>query len=332
LGDRPLSWRLPSVIFGLLAVAAIYFFATLAFQNQWVGLLSASLFSLDGALFVESRTTKPEIYLLALMILAFWFFWAALRRGDRRLLLAAGAAAGAAAATKWTGLTALGSMVAFLLLRPLWGKQEKLARFAPKDLFMAFLVIPAAVYLASFIPYLTTGRTFSDLYEEHIGMFRYHWQLTAGHPYKSAWWTWPALLRPIWYAWEGNQVMGQGIVLLGNPVLWWAVPPTILLGAIFAWRHRHPAVIFCLLAFLIGFLPFALFPRPLFIYHYLPSLSMGFPLLSFLLVKIWRPSYPLPIFFLLAVMALFFYFYPLYTFAPISLSEYGERMWLPTWR
>jgi DnaJ-class molecular chaperone len=46
----------------------------------------------------------------------------------------------------------------------------------------------------------------------------------ATHPYSSMWWSWPFLLRPVWYHFKdvpGDSSHVVGVWGGGNPLLWW---------------------------------------------------------------------------------------------------------------
>ena len=54
-------------------------------------------------------------------------------------------------------------------------------------------------------------------------MFSYHEGVTQDHPFKSSWYSWPIMYRPVYYYSAPIKAEGQWgtIVSLGNPVIWW---------------------------------------------------------------------------------------------------------------
>ena len=72
----------------------------------------------------------------------------------------------------------------------------RLANFA-----VCFVLIPAVVYLASFVP--VYGLSIPDLWEAQRRIFRDNTTTAiAGHTYMSAWPSWPLLVRPVWYLFD----------------------------------------------------------------------------------------------------------------------------------
>src|SRR5580700_10088232 len=63
-GDGPLGWRYPGVLFGALAVVAIYLCALALFAAQGPAIASALLAFFNQMLFVQSRIAMLDIFAL----------------------------------------------------------------------------------------------------------------------------------------------------------------------------------------------------------------------------------------------------------------------------
>ncbi|KAK4207261.1 Dolichyl-phosphate-mannose--protein mannosyltransferase [Rhypophila decipiens] len=118
-------------------------------------------------------------------------------------------------------------------------------------------------------------------------MFWHNNQLTSSHPYSSAPWQWPLLLRGVSF-WTQNDTRQQ-IYFVGNPVGWWiasgllAVYVGIVLADQFSLRrgvdaldHRSRSRLynstgFFFLAWATHYFPFYVMGRQLFLHHYLPA-------------------------------------------------------------
>ena len=149
-------------------------------------------------------------------------------------MLAGGLFLGLAVSTRWTSLWAEG----FLGLVLVAVRQKRLLR--PRDAglaALAFLAIPAGLYLASYWP-LTNLRPGLEPWQHSLQalvafqreVWSYHANLNATHPYFSKWYSWPWLYRPTWYHFKSEGGIVRGIVAIGNPALWWAsVPVTVAL-------------------------------------------------------------------------------------------------------
>jgi len=269
LGFNARGWRLLPAVFGTLLIVALYAFGTLATGRPSVGLSVAALGALDSMLLVESRIAKPEVFLVTFGVLAYAFGWAAVRTGRWGWLVAAGAAAGAACATKWTGLASL-AVLAVLV----WTAKRAGAAWPWWALAATLVAAPVLVYGASYLPHAFRGETLAELVRLHGNMYRYHATLQATHPYASPWWSWPLLLRPMWYHYEAHGGWMKGIFAVGNPVVWWAVLPAVALTARQA--RTCPALAFAVAGFVLSYFPYAFVGRLLFVYHFTPVLPFGY--------------------------------------------------------
>ena len=69
-GDNPLGWRYPGVLFGALAVVAIYLCALALFAAQGPAIAAALIAFFNQMLFVQSRIAMLDIFALAFGLLA----------------------------------------------------------------------------------------------------------------------------------------------------------------------------------------------------------------------------------------------------------------------
>ncbi len=69
-GDGPWGWRLGSVLFGLIAIAGMYFLARAAGASQWLGVGAAAVAATDNLLLIHGRIATLDIYAVSLMIVA----------------------------------------------------------------------------------------------------------------------------------------------------------------------------------------------------------------------------------------------------------------------
>lgn len=193
-------------------------------------------------------------------------------------------------------------------------------------------------------------------------MYKSNATLTATHPYSSKWYTWPFMIRPIYY-WNKASANNQPstvnsqpatsnkisrIYFLGNPVIWWASTVAmlyLLLNVLHGlYRGVRPKFLPALLigAYLLNILPFIGISRAMFLYHYFTALVFAIIALVYLIDQIQDPK-TLPIgsvragkkrifTILLAVsVASFIFFAPLTYGLPLSEKAYNFRVWLKTW-
>ena len=278
-----------------------------------------------------------------------WYAQTVLQKGVRAAILPmalCGVAFGLGCASKWTGIYAGAGLavVYFWVLYARWRQQQpgfgREAALAIGGGVAFFVVVPVAIYLAGYLPYVWRDPSFglADWWECQLSMFRYHSQLVATHSFESRWYTWPLMLRPVWYYMGSGLPQGTyaSIAVLGNPVVWWgglaallAVGRRILCGK----GSRRGAFVWVL--FLAQLLPWVLVTRCTFLYHYFPSL--GFTLLALLLwlarLERRRPQLARGLAVAMVALAavLFVWFYPALAGVPVSEGWARSLLWMPSW-
>jgi dolichyl-phosphate-mannose--protein O-mannosyl transferase len=382
LGFNTFGWRIMACIFGSLCVPLMYLLALKLWSNRWFASAASVLCCFDGMFFIQSRIGMIDVFPVFFVMLAYtvFLFHLQCRRRSTALitLLLTGVVLGVAVASKWIALAALASIGFFLVVRPLvrlvdwralrWRPNARLrlpggagAGVYIPTLLVALIAVPAAIYIASWIPFFVRGQfhTFSDLIAYQYQTYEYHATLTATHPYGSKWYTWPFLIRPVAYYFQGDglgtdpssgQPLVAGMVNLGNPLIWWASLPAIVSLPYFLIRYRSWPAAIILVGFISQWLPFAKITRVLFLYHMFGGLIFMVLALAFVLARMQialvaapdgrAPSRrPLPwamIAFLALVVITFLYFYPVWTALPIGYPSYIQgfpqgKMWLPSW-
>jgi dolichyl-phosphate-mannose-protein mannosyltransferase len=283
---------------------------------------------------------------------------------------------GVGIASKWIVLAAWASIVFLLVARairrhvdvhvgqegaPIWswgrGEGPAIAGGVRWDVYVplamvALVLIPIVIYGASWYPFFARGQfhNLADLIDYQRQSYIYHATLTATHPYGSPWWSWPFLSRPVLYYAEYTNLgidhwTGQALIAriedLGNPWIWWTSIPCVLSLPYFIIRHRSFPATVILLGFVTQYLPWSHISRVLFMYHMFGGLVFMILALAFVLAHIATNFPPFGRGLLAAHLGItvvaFFYFYPLWTALPISLSAndhgpgtpvWGPKMWL----
>jgi dolichyl-phosphate-mannose-protein mannosyltransferase len=100
-GDVPLGWRYPSVLFGSLAIVAMYLCGPALFTAQGPAIASALLAFFNQMVFVQSQIAMLDIFALAFGLLAIAAFIGGFRKQRPHLWFAlAGLAFGLSIARK----------------------------------------------------------------------------------------------------------------------------------------------------------------------------------------------------------------------------------------
>lgn len=70
LGDRPVGWRVPSLIFGSLSILAMYFVARAARAGPWLAVGAASLMAVDNLFLIHGGIATLDIFVIPFMLAA----------------------------------------------------------------------------------------------------------------------------------------------------------------------------------------------------------------------------------------------------------------------
>lgn len=351
-GNTTFGWRIMPLLAGIAIIPAAYWVMVKVFKNQLAGLIAALLFAIDGLMIVYSRTGLMDgfITLFGLLSIGFcWWFIDRRNEGEQAwsLLLLTGVFAGLAVAVKWIGAGFL-PLTAFAILITMYlGKKR---RFEFNDFFIwviAFAVIPFVLYT---LPFLANWQTnfWNEFATWHQQSWGYNVNLDATHPYASKWWSWPFLVRPIWFYYKGDAGNVIGVDAIGNPAVWWgatlAVVYTViaLIYSALVWRRKESQILtrnqFWALLFVLGgwaafYLPWTQIGRVLFLYHYMSSY-----LFALLLTGFWLSYSVLTKRGIMAVIGLIavaivvaLMFAPIWIAYPIPQEWFNRLMWFKSW-
>lgn len=296
------AWRLPGALFGILSVFLVYKLGQLFFKNETIALLSAFIFSIDGLVFVQSRIGMNDVYLVTFVLVSVIFFV------KQRYILSA-LFMGISMATKWPGIFLIFMYLPILLYQ----------RHFKKMLY--FILIPPVIYLLSYTHYFIMGYRWSDLIELHRQIWWYQTNLKATHDYSSPWWSWPLNLYPIWYYVDYQKNNIANIFASGNSVVFWVGCAAVILTIIEAVKKRVASLFVILLGFFIFWLPWALSPRIMFLYHFSPSVPFLSLALGYQLVTLGESRNRRLIIILITLMIInFILIYPFLTGIPLPKS------------
>jgi dolichyl-phosphate-mannose-protein mannosyltransferase len=336
-GYLPWAWRLMPALAGVALAPVFYLLARRVLLTERAAVLATVLLLCDGVYLVQSRMAMTNIFAVLFQVSAALFILrAALRpRLSAPDMAAAGLFLGLALSTRWTSLWAAGFLGLVLLA------VRRLRLIKPRELtltLLAFLVLPAGIYVLSYVPWMRQGHELRELLPLQTAIWRYHADLRATHPYFSKWYTWPLLYRPTWYHFKQTGETIHGIIAIGNPALWWASVPVTLWALVTGARERDPRRLFSGLGFCFLYLPWGLAPRTLNYSHYLfEAIPYACLSLGGLLDREWAAKWA-RVYVALAVV-LFFFFLPFLVALPIPARWYFHDLgggvrpwtWFPKW-
>lgn len=347
-GYTPFGWRVAAWAMGTSSIALLYLLARRLSVSTMGAAIAAGLLAVDFLHFVHSRVAMLDVFLTTCGLAAF-LFAVYDRDSDARGLwrpwrLAAGAAAGAAIASKWPGVY----LLAGVIMLTLWwesgrsGERDRgrTIRAALPSVLLAFAVVPAIVYIASYAGVIE-GRVFALPWEHGSWarafagrqwfMLRFHAGQFLQNPWQSPAWSWLLLRRPVlYYLSESDQGLRE-ILALGNPLVWW--PAILAVGAAAAqWiRRRGDVETVILVGVGATYLPWLVVDRVrtfVFLFYVLPTV----PFLCLAVARVAAAglahAWGRVVFacFAAGVLGLFVFFHPLLTARPMSYTAWRARV------
>ena len=348
-GRHALAWRLPGVVFAGILAFFLFLLARRLFAAPLVAYLVGGAAILDGSMFAQARIGMNDIY-VATFIVATWYFIVAAHRPRRRAwvdILVAGVLIGLGAAAKWAALyTLAGIFVASVAVTAYAYERGRPGTGGPLDilagrgrnaalLFGSFAVIPAALYLVSYVKWFggPTAPYGWNLVELTQQMYWYHSSLTAPHCAGAPWWAWPLDLKPVYWYFGGSGGGFNGYIYdAGNPILFWLALPASAIVAGLAVRTRSAALGLVLLAMLTQYVAWIPISRVLFFYHFFTALPFYLLCVAIVLALVWEKQRKTVAVLGSVAAVAFLFFYPFVSGMPIPGDAAGVYFILPTWQ
>ena len=366
-GMNPFGWRFMGTLFGVALVPLMYLLGLKIFKKRIYAFAAAFLMMFDFMRLAQTRLATIDSYSAFFILCMYYFmydyftqksyekkaFWKSLIP-----LFFCGIMFGLGASTKWVCLyTGVGLAFLFFLAKYLEADDIATGRamltnkkkswftynFVPTccACIIFFIVIPGSIYILSYIPYLAPSpdeNLIDIVLDNQKYMYSYHSGLTEGHPYGSAWYTWPVIMRPIYYYSGGSadigKNMGTSIVSMGNPLVWWTGLACIIPALFYTWKKRDKGMLVAFVGYAVQFFPWILVTRVAFIYHYFTAV----PFLIFMIVYVIKNliedgviSKNVMWVYLALVLILFIMFYPVLTGREVSRSYIDFLRWFGTW-
>ncbi|MBI1974926.1 MAG: phospholipid carrier-dependent glycosyltransferase [Parcubacteria group bacterium] len=364
-GDLPyIALRfLPNLAGAFIPIVAFWFFRELSLSKP-AAFFGGAMLLLDNALLVQSHFILVDAFLIVLGFLGLASFFRARHKNYQPLwVLASAFFLTLSFSVKWTGLSFFVGAL-FVVAYDSFGDVSAFLR-AHWKVLVSLLFVPIVIYPMIFWvhfalltksgpgdPFMSKNFQQKGFVEKFVElnavMFNANATLNATHPYASKPLeiklrpkpmerrveSWLLMTRPPYY-WVKN--VGGGatarIYLLGNPVVWWG--STIFgVAAFLLWRSRQKMQTrFWLGAFwAMHVLPFFFISRVLFLYHYLPALTLAVGLWAWWVDGLGDQDQKTFSYVILALAVIgFIFFAPLSYGFPLSELQYKMRVWFPSW-
>ena len=193
--------------------------------------------------------------------------------------------------------------------------------------------------------------TLRSLWQYHQEMYRFNITLSSPHPYKTNPWSWLIQGRPTSFFYEGPKkgqdgctvdLCSKAITSIGTPTIWWGAAVAIFI-LLFMWALRRDWRAGAILAgFVGGYLPW---------FNYQQRTIYSFYAIAFVPWVVLAVTYVLGMVigpesasrrrrtwglataggYVVLTVALFAFFYPIYTAQVIPYTQWSWRMWFPSW-
>lgn len=271
-GDTFFAWRIAPLIAGIALVAIVYIFVMRLFEKRGIALLASLFVAIDGLFIVYSRIGLIDLFMLDFGFLSALYCLIFARQKRLVYLLVSALFLGLAIAVKWIGLGffALNIVILVLYLDQSFWRIRTIARTILVILIMSLIAL--GIYCLSYV-INWQDHYWANFWQWHKQALHYNIYLTDSHTYQSAAYSWPLMLRPIWFYYSSEGSTVRGIIAAANPLLLYSTSLAIVATAIYQLKTHfsNKAVSIAMLGFIIFYVPWLFVSRPLFFYHYMTS-------------------------------------------------------------
>ncbi|MES2987005.1 MAG: glycosyltransferase family 39 protein [Pseudomonadota bacterium] len=354
-GDNPMGWRIMPTFAGTATVLGVFAFLWLLLGTMRPALIGAALALLNQTIFIQARTAMLDVFLGAFLLWGLVVMLWAMKGQGRQVWhrwIGASVLLGLATGVKWSAIPYIAlAAAAFLIIRArdarlakkplataLSGKDQPHWSGLPAIPALALLgAVSITVYFVTFLPaffYASEPLSLSSLFARQWEMLALQTQVLKPHTYQSDWWSWPLMIRPIWYFYEWDDGAQRGVLLIGNPVVMWGGLLAVL-ACYWAWfKERAIRPLAVALLWTASLAIFIVIPKSLGFYYYY-HLSGIFICLTLAVAfhhfdrgrnRGWEE------WFAAASLVAFVYFYPIIAASPLSSDQsFRHWMWIPSW-
>jgi dolichyl-phosphate-mannose-protein mannosyltransferase len=229
LGDNPWGWRIPSTLFGALALSMMLAWVLELTGSKTAAIAAAAILAFNNFWFVMSRVAMLSIFSFALSIVGLYCYTAGRNKNVTWLFAMSGAVLGFAISCRWNAVVVLG-IVGLLSFKNL-----------TRILYLAGSAV--AAYFVSFLPLIIRQHDrISSIIDMNLFMWHFHRyeSISSGNPhYALPWYKWIFQTEPL----------GTLDYLVANPVVTFAgllalivalyykeyVPVAVCIGSIALW-------------------------------------------------------------------------------------------------
>jgi Dolichyl-phosphate-mannose--protein O-mannosyl transferase len=341
-GMSPFNYRLMGNLAGILMIPVLYILAKRLFKQTKYAILPALLITFDTFHYAHTRLATVDSFLVLFIMLSILFMidYISYKKEDKKRfikLFLSGLFFGLSVCTKWTGMFT-GLALAIIFFIDIF-KNIKEKRKIINTLFLAFIffvVIPLTIYISLYLLfpnmyYYSTG-SLDNVTEITKNMYNYHSSLSDPHPFYSAWYTWPLMIKPVWYHVDYIGSIKSTISGFGNPIIWW-FGTISMIYLIYKVIKKDKTACILLLIYICSLISYLNISRGMYLYHYFPALITTYLGSTVLIKDITEKTKKDYVYICLIVLAIIFfiYFFPVVSGTPTDSVRIDNLKWLSSW-
>jgi dolichyl-phosphate-mannose-protein mannosyltransferase len=345
-GTGVLGTKGVSLLLGTLCTPLIGLVARRIFKDDRIALIAAFLWACDALVIDFSRQGINDIYLAFFPLAAIYCAYRYRERAKQVWLLGCGIFFGLGLASKWSAIFPLVATLALLLIALRRENSDQTGRrwAGYCHACVLLLLVPALVYLLTFIPWFGRGYSVSEWpalqrsmfleTSQHVGYKPKKWDDRDNRAYK--WFVVPSVFVDPFMNMDtpDGDVMklpsfeNSVTVVLGvaNPLVWLLVLPALFLLLRRAIRERDEGAWYLAGLFLLSYLPLVCSPRPIWLNTALSVLPYAIMAVAFFVWSVAnrfrKPQLALAVYLLLVLIVA----------APLYLLASGRGMKIPVMR
>jgi dolichyl-phosphate-mannose-protein mannosyltransferase len=325
LGDNAWGWRIPSIIFGTIALFIFYLFAKRLTGRSQFALFASFLYAFSNLLFVHSRIATIDIFMLTFMILGFYLYTI-----GKKYLSAFSLAL--ATLSKVVGLYGFLTIVVFHIVITIIKARNNSQRVSWNNVLSwiekyAIIYIMTCVILLTIFDRIWVG--YENPVDHMIFIYNYFASLTRPIPEGIESYPWQWLLNEVKIpyirvdveVYENTQLISSkpAIYFLGamNPFILYLTIPAIVYCIYSAFKKQEKVAVFAVTWFVMTYLTF--YPmsiighRIMYLFYFLPTL----PSLCLAISHLFLATRPHRIILLIYIVTVLFGFFMLFPFKTI---------------
>ena len=347
-GMNPFGWRFMPNLFGILLLPLIFLFTRRLFNKTSIATLAMLFVGIDFMHFAISRLALLESSVTFFIMASYYFMWCYLQlrktspKQSYSALLYTGISMGIAMSCKWSGGFMLPMLVLAIVIIE-YHQQKTWRNYAL--IISSIIIIPSLIYLASYIPYIMMNKlnfwdSFSKL-QEYAFITQSKLMINSTNFATSKWWQWPLGLSTLLVDSTLNifTAKAYSLVLMGNPLLYWASIPAFLATIICIVKTRNRGLIFLSIAIICQYLPYIFAKRVEYLYYYYTISILVFITVAYAIHQLWllrgiSKFYPfIAISYVALAILAFIAYYPVYAGTITDFSYlYRDLSLISSWK